>query len=225
MVFNYTIYELDVKAGCGEGTRSASENCILARMAARGIPWGRAGPLPRAPMRASRPPLHRADARGGEAGRRGGVPQTAGTCRALLTRREALGPSGPVAGLAPPQQEAARVLRPGVRQRQDRWGTPREAGAGAGESLRPVGTPWPPPPPRGAHARGLRKAQKLSLSAHLCQRGLSARQPERHLHSTVHGDGSSEFRAGLLPAAGRAIQRAETTVTMGLEGAHAACMR
>ena len=40
----------------------------------------------------------------GKRGRRGGVPQTAGTCRALLTRREALGPGGQVAGVAPPQQ-------------------------------------------------------------------------------------------------------------------------
>ena len=104
------------------------------------------------------------------------MPQTAGTCRALLTRREALGPGGQVAGVAPRSKEAARALRPGVRWCQDRWGIPREAGAGGGEPG-PVGTSWPPPPPRGAHARGLRKAQKLSLSAHLCQRGLSARQP------------------------------------------------
>ena len=60
--------------------------------------------------------------RGEEAGRRGGVPQTAGTCRALLTRREALGPGGQVAGVAPRSKEAARALRPGVRWCQDRWG-------------------------------------------------------------------------------------------------------
>src|SRR5262245_27023799 len=60
----------------------------------------------------------------------------------------------------------------------------------------------------------------LFVSPHLRQHRLSLRQPDSHLHITVEGNSGGESVAGLLPPASRSIQRAEATVTMGLEWAH-----
>ena len=46
-------------------------------------------------------------------------------------------------------------------------------------------------------------------------------QPERHVHGPVQLDGGGQLGAGLLPLAGRGIQRAEAAVAVGLERAHA----
>src|SRR5215468_4597330 len=45
-------------------------------------------------------------------------------------------------------------------------------------------------------------------------------EPEGHVHRRVHLDGRGQLRAGLFPLTGRGVQCAETTVAVGLEGAH-----
>jgi hypothetical protein len=60
-----------------------------------------------------------------------------------------------------------------------------------------------------------------SSSFHLCERCLGLREPEGHLHSTVHVDRHRQLGTGLLALLGRSIQRAEAPVTVRLEWAHA----
>src|SRR2546429_3737117 len=60
-----------------------------------------------------------------------------------------------------------------------------------------------------------------SALLYLGQRRLGLREPERHLHGTVHLHGRGQFSTGLLPLAGGRIQRAETPVAVGHERAHA----
>jgi hypothetical protein len=50
----------------------------------------------------------------------------------------------------------------------------------------------------------------MVLGVHLRQRGFHLREPERHCHGTVQRDGRGEFCAGLLPAACRGIQGADS---------------
>ena len=64
-----------------------------------------------------------------EAGRRGGVPKTAGTCRDILKRREALGTCVQVAGVEPTHNTAERAIRPGVLWRKGSFGTQSMAGS------------------------------------------------------------------------------------------------
>ena len=59
---------------------------------------------------------------------------------------------------------------------------------------------------------------------HMRQRGFGLGQPEGHGHGAVEVDGGGQGDAGLLPLAGRGIQRAEATVTMGYKRAHAQCL-
>src|SRR2546426_783585 len=61
----------------------------------------------------------------------------------------------------------------------------------------------------------------LCVSPHLRQRHLGLGQPEGHVHVTIEGDGSGQGSAGQLALAGRSVQRAEATVAVGLERAHA----
>jgi hypothetical protein len=57
--------------------------------------------------------------------------------------------------------------------------------------------------------------------SHLRQRCLSLRQPKGHLHGAVHRRGQRQFGAGLLALTSRGIQRAQVSVAVGLERAHA----
>jgi transposase len=107
-------------------------------------PWWqrvREGTLRRATLRSSRPPLRREGERFWEAGRRGGVPQTAGTWRDILKRREALGTFGQVAGVEPPTNTAERAIRPGVLWRKGICGTQSAEGSRFVESLLTVVAP------------------------------------------------------------------------------------
>jgi transposase len=58
-----------------------------------------------------------------------GVPQTAGTCRDILQRREALWTCVQVDGVEPTHHMAERSLRPGVLWRKSRLGTQSAAGS------------------------------------------------------------------------------------------------
>ncbi len=64
-----------------------------------------------------------------EAGSRCGAPPTAGTCRDILTRRQALWTFVQVAGVEPTNNAAERAIRPGVRWRKGSFGTQSEAGS------------------------------------------------------------------------------------------------
>jgi transposase len=74
----------------------------------------REGTLKRSTFRSYMSPLRREVERLLEAGRRCGVPKTAGTCRDILKRREALWTFVQVDGVEPTNNTAERSLRPGV---------------------------------------------------------------------------------------------------------------
>jgi transposase len=73
-----------------------------------------------------------------EVGSRCGVLQTAGTCRAILKRRAALGTFVHVEGVEPTTNVADRSMRPGVPWRKSSVGTQSEVGARFVERLMPV---------------------------------------------------------------------------------------
>jgi hypothetical protein len=79
-------------------------------------------------------------------------------------------------------------------------------------------------PPGGGPIHQPGWPHRPSLPLHLRQRRLHLGQPEGHGHSTVERASGGEFGVGLLPLAGRGIQRAKAQVTMGLERAHAECV-
>jgi transposase len=80
-------------------------------------------------------PRRREVERGVEAGRRWGVPKTAGTWRDILKRREARWTCVQRDGVAPTKNAAERSIRPGVQWRKGSCGTPSEAGARFVESM------------------------------------------------------------------------------------------
>jgi transposase len=80
-------------------------------------------------------PLRREVERLLEKGSRCDVPTTAGTCRDLLKRREALWTFVPVVGGEPTNHAAERAIRPGVLWRKGSFGTQSEAGSRFVESM------------------------------------------------------------------------------------------
>ena len=95
----------------------------------------REGTLKRASFRSSMRPLRQEVARLLEAGSRGGVPQTAGTGRDILKRREALWTFVQVEGVEPTNNAAERSIRPGVLWRKGSFGTQSAAGSRFVESM------------------------------------------------------------------------------------------
>jgi len=83
----------------------------------------REGTLQRSTFRSYMTPLRREVERLLEAGSRCGVPKTAGTCRDILKRREALWTFVQVAGVEPTNNTAERSIRPGVLWRKGSFGT------------------------------------------------------------------------------------------------------
>lgn len=98
----------------------------------------RAGTLQRTTFRSYMTPLRREVIRLLEAGQRCGVPQTAGTCQALLQQRAALWTFVQVPGVEPTNNAAERAIRPGVLWRKGSFGTQSEAGSGFVASLMTV---------------------------------------------------------------------------------------
>ena len=80
-------------------------------------------------------PLRREVERLLEAGRHCDVPKTAGTCRDLLKRREALWTFVQVAGVEPTNNTAERSIRPGVQWRKGSFGTQSRAGSDFAERM------------------------------------------------------------------------------------------
>ena len=98
----------------------------------------REGTLQRSTFRSYMTPLRREVERLLEAGSRCGVPKTAGTCRDILKRREALWTFVQVAGVEPTNNTAERALRPGVLWRKGSFGTQSAEGSRFVESMMTV---------------------------------------------------------------------------------------
>jgi transposase len=95
----------------------------------------REGTLQRSTLRSYMTPLRREVERLLEAGSRCSVPQTAGTCRDILKRREALWTFVQVAGVEPTNNTAERAIRPGVLWRKGSFGTQSAEGSRFVESM------------------------------------------------------------------------------------------
>jgi len=94
--------------------------------------------LQRSTFRAYMSPLRREVERLLEAGSRGGVPKTAGTCQDILKRREALWTFVQVDGVEPTNNTAERSIRPGVLWRKGSFGTQSDEGSRFVESMMTV---------------------------------------------------------------------------------------
>src|SRR5713101_2874962 len=124
------------RGGCSEALGDA-----LLMQAHQMFTWWhrvREGTLQRSTFRSYMTPLRREVERLLEAGSRCGVPQTAGTCRDILKRREALWTFVQVAGVEPTNNTAERAIRPGVLWRKGSFGTQSEAGSRFVESMMTV---------------------------------------------------------------------------------------
>ena len=98
----------------------------------------REGTLTRPTFRSYMSPLRREVERLLAAGSHCGVPKTAGTCRDIRKRREALWTFVQVAGVEPTNNAAERSIRPGVLWRKGSVGTQSEAGSRFVESMMTV---------------------------------------------------------------------------------------
>lgn len=105
------------------------------------FPWWhrvRDGTLRHASFASSMWPIRREVERWLDAGQTCGVPKTEGTCRAILTRRQALWTFVRHPGGAPTNHAAARAMRPGVLWRKGRFGTHSPEGSRFVEALMTV---------------------------------------------------------------------------------------
>jgi transposase len=100
----------------------------------------REGTLQRSTFRSYMTPLRREGERLLDVGSRCGVPKTAGTCRDILKRRQALWTFVQVAGVEPTNNTAERSIRPGVLWRKGSFGTQSAAGSCFVESMMTVVT-------------------------------------------------------------------------------------
>jgi transposase len=98
----------------------------------------REGTLQRSTFRSYMSPLRREVERLLEAGSRCGVPKTAGTCRDILKRRQALWTFVQVEGVEPTNNTAERSIRPGVLWRKGSFGTQSTEGSRFVESMMTV---------------------------------------------------------------------------------------
>jgi transposase len=124
------------RGGCSEAIGDA-----LLTQAHQMFTWWhrvRQGTLKRSTFRSYMTPLRREVERLLEAGSRCGVPKTAGTCRDILKRREALWTFVQVEGVEPTNNAAERAIRPGVLWRKGSFGTQSEAGSRFVESMMTV---------------------------------------------------------------------------------------
>src|SRR5438105_640225 len=122
----------DFEAMRGRGGRSEAIGDALLAQAHQMFTWWhrvREGTLQRSTFRSYMSPLRREVERLLEAGRRCGVPKTAGACRDILKRREALWTFVQLEGVEPTNNAAERSIRPGVLWRKGSLGTQREGGS------------------------------------------------------------------------------------------------
>src|SRR5215472_16077206 len=128
----------DFAAMRGRGGRSEEIGDTLLAQAHQMFTWWhrvREGTLKRSTFRSYMTPLRREVERLLEAGSRCGVPKTAGTCRDILKRREALWTFVQVAGVEPTNNTAERSIRPGVLWRKGSFGTQSAEGSRFVESM------------------------------------------------------------------------------------------
>jgi transposase len=126
------------RGGCSEEIGDA----LLAQTHQMFTWWHRVreGTLKRSTFRSYMTPLRREVERLLEVGRRCGMPKTAGTCREILKRREALWTFVQVEGVEPTNNMAERSLRPGVLWRKGSFGTQSAEGSRFVESMMTVVT-------------------------------------------------------------------------------------
>jgi transposase len=122
------------------GCSAEMGNALLAQTHQLFTWWHRVreGTLQRSTFRSYMTPLRREVERLLEAGRRCGEPKTAGTCRDILKRREALWTFVQVAGVEPTHNTAERAIRPGGLWRKGSFGTQSMAGSRFVESMMTV---------------------------------------------------------------------------------------
>src|SRR5215813_11973505 len=128
----------DFAAMRGRGGRSEEIGDALLAQAHQMFTWWhrvREGTLKRSTFRSYMTPLRREVERLLEAGSRCGVPKTAGTCRDILKRREALWTFVQVEGVEPTNNTAERSIRPGVLWRKGSFGTQSAEGSRFVESM------------------------------------------------------------------------------------------
>ena len=131
----------DFEAMRGRGGRSEEIGDALLAQAHQMFTWWhrvRQSTLKRSTFRSYMTPLRREVERLLEAGSRCGVPKTAGTCRDILKRREALWTFVQVEGVEPTNNTAERSIRPGVLWRKGSFGTQSEEGSRFVESMMTV---------------------------------------------------------------------------------------
>jgi transposase len=128
----------DFAAMCDRGGASAELGQALLAQAHQMFTWWhrvREGSLQRSTFRSYMTPLRREVERLLEAGSRSDVPKTAGTCRDILKRREALWTFVQVTGVEPTNNAAERAIRPGVLWRKGSFGSQSVAGSRFVESM------------------------------------------------------------------------------------------
>jgi len=128
----------DFEAMRSRGGRSEELGDALLTQAHQMFGWWhrvREGTLKRATFRSYMSPLRREVERLLEAGSRCGVPKTAGTCRDILKRRQALWTFVQVEGVDPTNNTAERAIRPGVLWRKGSFGTQSAEGSRFVESM------------------------------------------------------------------------------------------
>jgi transposase len=135
----HVLRDFEAMKGRGEVSEEIGE-ALLAQAHQMFTWWHRVreGTLQRSTFRSYMTPLRREVERLLEAGSRCGVPQTAGTCRDILKRREALWTFVQVDGVEPTNNTAERSLRPGVQWRKGSCGTQGEEGSRFVESMMTV---------------------------------------------------------------------------------------
>ena len=122
----------DIEAMIARGGGSQEIGEALKSQARQMFHWWhrvRDGTLSRSSFRSYMSPVRREVERLLEAGSTCGVPKTAGTCRDILKRREALWTFVQVDGVEPTNNAAERSLRPGVLWRKGSFGTQSEKGS------------------------------------------------------------------------------------------------
>ena len=128
----------DFEAMRGRGGRAEEIGDALLAQAHQMFVWWhrvREGTLKRSSFRSYMSPLRQEVERLLEAGSRCGVPKTAGTCRDILKRREALWTFVQLEGVEPTNNTAERAIRPGVLWRKGSFGTQSAAGSRFVESM------------------------------------------------------------------------------------------
>jgi transposase len=131
----------DFEAMRGRGRHSEEIGDALLAQVHQMFAWWhrlREGTLKRSTFRSYMSPLRREVERLLEAGSRCGVPKTAGTCRDILKRRQALWTFVQVEGVEPTNNTAERSIRPGVLWRKGSFGTQSAEGSRFVESMMTV---------------------------------------------------------------------------------------